>query len=108
LLDRAGRAVYMNLAAEQLFEISWRLHAAERFSSIFVDGGAIDSLLAEAMSNRFDEMRTSMALERPGHGPLELHATAVPLDEPLGAMLLELREIDHRHKLDREAHLLGS
>jgi len=108
LLDRQGRAVYMNLAAEQLFGISWRLHAAERFSSIFVDGAVIDSLLAEGVSNRFDEVRTSMALERPGHGQLDVHATAVPVDEPLAAMLIEFHEIDHRYKLDREAHLLGS
>ncbi|MEB2317634.1 MAG: nitrogen regulation protein NR(II) [Pseudomonadota bacterium] len=108
LLDARGCAAYMNLAAEQLFEISWRLHATERFSSLFVDGAAIDSLLGEAISNRFDEMRTEMALERPGHGPLELQATAVPVDAPLGAMMIEFREIDHRHRLDRGAQLLGS
>src|SRR5690606_23414722 len=45
---------------------------------------------------------------RPGHGPLDVHATAVPVDGPLGAMLIEFHEIDHRHKLDREAPLLGS
>ncbi|MFA7506048.1 MAG: nitrogen regulation protein NR(II) [Burkholderiaceae bacterium] len=108
LLDARGCAAYMNLAAEQLFEISWRLHAAERFSAIFADGRAIDALLAEAVSNRFEEVRTEMTLERPGHGTLELQATAVPVDESLGAMLLEFREIDHRHRQEREAHLLGS
>jgi len=108
LLDGRGSAVYMNLAAEQLFENFWRRHAADRFSSIFVDATAIDSLLAEAASNRFDEIRTEMALERPGHAPLELHAIAVPAEEPLGAVLVEFRETDHRQRQDREAHLLGS
>lgn len=108
LLDGKGGAVYMNLAAEQLFGISWRRHAAERFSSIFVDGGPIDALLAEATADRFDEIRTEMALERPGHAPLELHAIAVPVEGPPGAVLVEFREADHRQRQDREAHLLGS
>ncbi len=108
LLDGQGHAVHMNLAAEQLFQISWRRHAAEKFSSIFVDGSAIDSLLAEASSNRFDEIRTEMALERPGHAPLELHAVAVRTEEPRDGVLVEFRETDYRHRQDREAHLLGS
>jgi two-component system nitrogen regulation sensor histidine kinase GlnL len=108
LLDGGGHAIYMNLAAEQLFQISWRRHVGDLFSSIFVDGSPIDSLHAEATSNRFDEIRTEMALERPGHAPLELHAIAVPVDEPHGAVLVEFRETDIRQRQDREAHLLGS
>src|SRR5690606_5970238 len=108
LLDERGHAQYMNLAAEQLFQISWRRHAGDRFSSIFVDGSPIDSLLAEATSNRFDEIRTELALERPGHAPLELHAIAVPVEDPMVAVLVEFRETDHRQRQDREAHLLGS
>src|SRR5690606_34945608 len=107
LLDEGGSAAYMNLAAEQLFGISWRMHAAERFPAIFVDGSPIESLLAEAISNRFDEMRTEMVLERPGHAPLELHATAVPVGEAFGAVLIQFRETDHRQKLDRVAQPLG-
>src|SRR5690606_4827542 len=108
LLDERGHAQYMSLAAEQLFQISWRRHAGDRFSSIFVDGSPIDSLLAEATSNRFDEIRTELALERPGHAPLELHAIAVPVEDPMVAVLVEFRETDHRQRQDREAHLLGS
>jgi two-component system nitrogen regulation sensor histidine kinase GlnL len=108
VLDDRGHSVYMNLAAEQLFAVSWRLHAGERFAALFVDGAVLDSLLAEALANHFDEMRTELALERPGHEPIELHATAVRIDEPVGAMLMEFREIDHRFRQDREAHLLGS
>jgi two-component system nitrogen regulation sensor histidine kinase GlnL len=68
----------------------------------------IDALVEEACNNAFGQKRQELVLERTARGPLSLNSTAVVLDSPLGALLLEFREIDLRLRHEREDRFLDS
>jgi two-component system nitrogen regulation sensor histidine kinase GlnL len=108
VLDQHGVAVYINQAAEQLFELSSRSRTGQPFSRLFANGFIIDALVEEACNNAFGQKRQDLSLQRTGREPLQLSSTAIVLDSPLGALLLEFREIDQRVRLDRETRILDS
>ena len=108
VLDAAGNAVFLNQAAEQLFEVSQRLVAGQPFARLFVDGSAIEQLCVEASVGAFDEKRSDLVLERPGREPQQLAVSAVALQGDPGVLLLEFRELDQRWRADREQRLLES
>ncbi|MCL4184833.1 MAG: PAS domain-containing protein [Burkholderiaceae bacterium] len=108
VLDEAGHCVFLNQAAEQLFEVSQRFVTGQPFARLFADGNAIEQLCAEARARGFDEKRTELALERPGREPQQLSMTAVALHDGPGTLLLEFRELDQRWRADREQRLLES
>jgi len=106
VLDAAGHCVFLNQAAEQLFEVSQRFVAGQPLARLFVDGAPIDQLCAEARAGVFEEKRSDLALERPGREPQQLATTALVLDGAIGALLIEFRELDQRWRADREQRLL--
>jgi two-component system nitrogen regulation sensor histidine kinase GlnL len=112
VLDDSGNIVFINQSAEQLFEISLRIAAGHSFARLFLDGGPIESLLAEARSRSFDEKRTDLTLERPGREPMHLLVSASVLDSVRefgpGALMIEFREHEKRWRVDREERLLDS
>ena len=108
LLDVQGDTVFMNQAAEQLFELPQRAVEGTSFARQFSNGGVIDALLAEACNNAFGQKRQDIELHRIGRDPLAVHCVAVVLESDLGALLLEFREIDHRIRVDRESRMLES
>ncbi len=108
MLDAAGHTVFLNQAAEQLFEVSQRLVAGQPFARLFVDGSAIQQLCTDAAAGAFDERRSELALERPGREMQQLSVIAVALGGDPGALLLEFREFDQRWRADREQRLLES
>ncbi|HVL58320.1 MAG TPA: nitrogen regulation protein NR(II) [Burkholderiaceae bacterium] len=107
LLDADGRVVHANQAAEQLFDSSARTMEAGRFARMF-GHDAIDRLLAQARNEEFGQKGMDLVLERPGREPLALHCVASVLENEVGLLLLELREIDQRVRLDREARMLDT
>ena len=108
LLDEAGRARFLNLAAEQLFELPARVLEGAPFARQFLNGAVIDDLLAGASAQAFEQKRLDLNLERIGRDPLAVHCVAVVPDADVGALLLEFREIDQRIRLDRESRMLES
>jgi two-component system, NtrC family, nitrogen regulation sensor histidine kinase GlnL len=108
VLDRQGVCVYLNNAAEQLFDVSPRSVRGQVFSRLFANGEALDLLLAQGLSGRFDQLTQDLELDRIGRGLLHLDCTAVILSEGPGNLLLEFREIDKRLKADRDERLLNS
>jgi len=108
VLDARGRVVFLNQAGAQLFGVSQRLVAGQPFARLFVDGSAIEQLCAEAAAGAFDEKRSELALERPGHEPQQLSCSAVALGGEPGTLLLEFREVEQRRRADRERRLLDS
>ncbi len=108
VLDAAGCCVFLNQAAEQLFEVSQRLVAGQPFARLFVDGAQIEQLCADAGVGAFDQKRCDLVLERPGREPQQLSTTAVALDGDPGVLLIEFRELDQRWRADREQRLLDS
>ncbi len=108
LLDADGRVVFANQAAEQLFDMSARSIEGGRFARLFGNGTVIDQLLDQARNNAFGQKGQDLVLERAGREPLSLHCVASVLESDVGCLLLELREIDQRIRLDREARMLDS
>jgi two-component system nitrogen regulation sensor histidine kinase GlnL len=108
VLDAAGNTVFLNQAAEQLFEVSQKLVAGQPFARLFVDGSAVLQLCADAGVGAFDERRSEITLERPGREPQHLSMTAVALGGDPGVLLVEFREFDQRWRADREQRLLDS
>ena len=108
VLDDAGRTVFINQAAEQLFELSSRTMIGHQFARLFVNGVVIDALVEEACNNAFGQKRQDLVLERTGREPIRLSSTAVVLESPLGALLLEFREMDAFLRHDRESRILDS
>ena len=108
VLDDQGRTVFVNQAAEQLFELPMRSVEGTPFARLFTNGGIIDALLAEACNNEFGQKRQDITLHRVGREPLAVHCVAVVLESDLGSLLLEFREIDQRIRRDRESRMLES
>lgn len=108
VIRRDGSTVYLNPAAEQLFEVSRRIQIGHSFPRLFVDAAPIEGLLAEACDKAFGEKRTDLELERPGREPMLLLVTATVLEDGPGDLLIEFREHDKRWRVDREERLLDS
>lgn len=108
VLDDRGRAVFANLAAEQLFEFSARTLSRQTFSRLFSNGEVIESLLDEARAQAFGRKHQELMLERPQRDPLPLDCLAIPVEEDFATLLLEFRELDQRLRLDREAKFIDS
>lgn len=108
ILDAQGRTVFLNLSAEQLFDLSFKAIAGQRFSRLFVDGRQLDALLGEALTNAFGQKRLEIALERTGRGPTTFDTNAVVIDSPLGVLLIEFNEIDQRLRFERENRIMQS
>jgi len=108
IIGRDGNAVYLNPAAEQLFEASRRIIVGQAFARLFVDPAPIERLLAEACDGGFEEKRVDLELARPGRAPASLLVTATVLPEGPGLLLLDFREHDKRRRVDREERLLDS
>lgn len=108
VLDALGRTVFINHAAEVLFDTSLVILQDTHFSRLFSNGHVIDELLEEACNNKFGQKRTELLLERHGRDPLALHVTGVVLETDLGALLLEFSLFEARERLGREERLLDS
>lgn len=108
LLGDEGKVRFLNLAAEQLFEMPLRVIEGAHFATQFSNGVVFADLLASAAANAFEQKRLDLNLERPGREPLSVHCVAVVPEADLGALLLEFREIDQRIRMDREARMLES
>jgi two-component system, NtrC family, nitrogen regulation sensor histidine kinase GlnL len=108
LLDTFGHTVFLNQAAEVLFETSLSVLKGGVFSRLFTNGHLIDELLEEACNYKFGQKSTEINLERHGRETLHLHVTAVVLEGSLGALLMEFSQREARDRLGREEHFLDS
>jgi two-component system, NtrC family, nitrogen regulation sensor histidine kinase GlnL len=108
VLDTLGHTVFLNQAAEVLFETSLSVLKGGVFSRLFTNHHVIDELLEEACNYKFGQKSTELSLERHSREGLHLHVTAVVLEGPLGALLMEFSQRDARDRLGREEHFLDS
>ncbi len=108
VLDTLGHTVFLNQAAEVLFDTSLSVLKGGVFSRLFTNGHLIDELLEEACNYKFGQKSTELNLERHGRDSLHLHITAVVLEGSLGALLMEFSQRDARDRLGREERFLDS
>lgn len=101
LLDHAGAIVHANAAAENLLGLSGRMLSGQQAADYFEDGASLADSLEEGRQHQFGEKSQPLALARVGAPALQLNAVLVVLHNQPWAFVLELREIEHRLRIER-------
>jgi two-component system nitrogen regulation sensor histidine kinase GlnL len=102
LLDRALLVKYVNPAAEALFAAGRKSIVGQAFPGLFSNTGALAGLLQSAIQEERGFADQDLILAPLGHDPVHLNCIATPVDLPQAALLLELRPIDQRLRIERE------
>ena len=102
LLDRALRVKYLNPAAEALFATSRKTVLDQPFPGLFVESGTLAGLLHQAIREERGFADQDLILAPSGQEPLHLDCIVTPVELDQAALLLELRPIDQRLRIERE------
>ena len=102
LLDRELHVKYVNPAAETLFAAGRKSILDQTFPGLFSDSGALAGLLHSAIHEERGFADQDLILAPLGHEPLHLNCIATPVELAQAALLLELRPIDQRLRIERE------
>ena len=105
LLDRAHTIVYVNAAAENLFEASKKQMVGRNPGEVFVDAAVLQDALAKATRDAASFTEQELELGLPGKPKLHLTCTVTPIDVRGATLLLELRHIDQQLKIARDERL---
>ena len=105
-LDGGYTVRYANQAAEDLLGTGARSLIGQRFPSLFVDGPALEAMLAEALAVHWSYRAQTVNYERPGRQPTPLSCVVTPIEVPGTPLLVELRPIQEQLRLEREERLL--
>jgi len=98
---------YANPAAELLFGMSARTLLGRPVAPMFVGEATLRAQLREALRAEWGLWDQNVALLRPAEDPLPLNVVAAPVDLPDARLLLELRQIEQRLRVEREEQLLS-
>src|SRR5437660_10090552 len=102
LLDRALRVKYVNPAAETLLAASRKSILDQPFPGLFAESGSLAGLLHQALREERAFADQDLLLVPSGHDPLHLDCIVTPVELERAALLLELRPIDQRLRIERE------
>ena len=102
LLDSELQVKYVNPAAETLFAISRKSILHQPFPGLFADSGPLAGLLHQAIREERGFADQDLTLAPTGQEPLHLNCIATPVELSQAALLLELRPIDQRLRIERE------
>ena len=107
VLDHALRIVYLNPAAESLFELSQRLAAGLSLEQAFPnDGKALLRAATLARRNNTSFTEHDLKLLTASYNELHLSCSATPLESGNAALLIEFRPIDQQIKIANEERIL--
>jgi two-component system nitrogen regulation sensor histidine kinase GlnL len=108
ILDADLRVLYANPSAENLVAASSRSLAGNVFCALFTDAQLLEAKLAEAVAKSWGFWDQDLTLTRPGADPLALSCLATPVENhPRARLVLELRSIDQRLRIEREEQQLS-
>ncbi len=107
LLDHDLRVRYANPAAEAVFALSRRSILAQSFPVLFLDSAALEALLRQALREERGFADPDLVLAPIGQEPVHLSCLASPAEIPGPGLLLELRPIDQRLRIEREEQRLS-
>ncbi len=107
VLDAELRVLYVNPPAEHLIEVGARLLGGQRFPDLFVQARQFDAKLRHAIAKSWGFWDQAIDLERPGLPALHLNCLATPADAGAARLVLELRSIDQRLRIEREERSLN-
>ncbi|MDD2913855.1 MAG: nitrogen regulation protein NR(II) [Gallionella sp.] len=106
LLDEESRIVYINPAAEHLFDVSGKNLLGHAMWQVFTHTGQLANAILQAVHNNACYIEHDLALGTPAHGKLQLRCAATPLQFLKRYLLLEFHPMDRPLKLAREEQML--
>ena len=106
ILDRDGIIVYVNPAAEDLFESSSKVLLSQHLKQVFPNSDVLEPLCEQVVSHDRVEVRQELVLERVGRPALHVHCIVKPVDLPEASVLIELRENIAQIRQERENRLV--
>ncbi len=104
LMDGESRVMYLNPAAENLFEVSGKNLTGNSLQQVFSDTGQLDSAMRRARDNNISCIEHDLMLATHAHNRLHLRCTVTPVQS--GRLLLEFHPMDRPLKLAREEQML--
>ena len=107
LLDGELRVRYANPAAESVLAVSAKSILEHPFSTLFTDSASLEELLRHAMREERGFADPDLILTRLGQEPLHLNCLVSPVEIFGPGLLLELRPIDQRLRIEREEQRLA-
>lgn len=104
LMDSDFRIVYLNPAAENLFEMSVKNQIGNTLQQLFYDASQLTSAMWRAVENNASYIEHNLMLATHAHNKLHVRCTVTPM--PTGKLLLEFHPMDRPMKLAREEQML--
>jgi two-component system, NtrC family, nitrogen regulation sensor histidine kinase GlnL len=106
LLDDESRIVYLNPAAENLFDVSGKNLMGHPVQQVFTHTEQLASAMQQAALNNATYIEHDLAMGTHAHGKLQLRCAATPLQFNKKYLLLEFHAMDRPLKLAREEQML--
>ncbi len=109
VLDRRLRLLFMNPAAETLFEFSFRKARQQTLPELIVGAEAFIAGLRHCLDSGYPYLERELQLTFSPGRTVTVDCTAAPLPErdPPSELLLELRQVDWRLRISREENILA-
>ena len=105
VLDAGHAIMYVNPAAENLFEVSRGKLVGQTTREVFGESPGLEAGIARAETSGAAYTEQELELAVPGKGRLHLTCTVSPVDHADAALIVELRHIDQQLKIAREERL---
>ena len=106
LLDDESRVVYLNPAAEHLFDVSGKNLRGLPMQQVFTHTEQLASAIQQAVQNNASFIEHDLTLGTHAHGRLHLRCAATPLQLARRYLLLEFHPMDRPLNLAREEQML--
>lgn len=106
LLDDEARIVYLNPAAEHLFDVSGKNLLGHPVQQVFTDTGQLTNAMRHALRDNASYIEHDLTLGTHAHGKLHLRCAATPVQFAKHYLLLEFHPMDRPLKLAREEQML--
>ena len=106
LLDDEARVVYLNPAAEHLFDVSGKNLLGHPVQQAFTDTGQLTNAMQHAIRDNASYIEHDLTLGTYAHGKLHLRCTVTPIQLDKSCLLLEFHPMDRPLKLAREEQML--
>ncbi|HEU0282640.1 MAG TPA: nitrogen regulation protein NR(II) [Gallionella sp.] len=106
LLDDEARIVYLNPAAEHLFDVSGKNLLGHTLQQVFADTGQLTNAMQHAIRDNASYIEYDLTLGTHAHGKLHLRCAATPVQLDKRCLLLEFHPMDRPLKLAREEQML--
>jgi two-component system, NtrC family, nitrogen regulation sensor histidine kinase GlnL len=103
LMDGESRVIYLNPAAENLFEVSGKNLLGNSLQMVFSETGQLARAMQRAADNNVSYIEHDLMLVTHAHNKLHVRCTVTPVP---GKLLLEFHPMDRPLKLAREEQML--